>query len=41
MFATLNEYKVRPYWLYRAIGSDELRWLYKCFKQKLRGAKGA
>lgn len=41
MFATLYEYRVHPYWLHRAIGSDELRWLHHCFKQKLRGVKGA
>ena len=34
-----KEYVVRPYWLQRQIGSDELRWLYQHFKRKLRGAK--
>jgi hypothetical protein len=41
MFPTLYEYRVRPYWLHKAIGSDELRWLYQCFKRKLRGGEGA
>ena len=36
-----KEYVVRPYWLHRPIGSDELRWLYKCFRKKLRGEQGA
>jgi hypothetical protein len=37
MFPSLYEYKVRPYWLCRPIDSVELRWLYQCFKQKLKG----
>ena len=41
MFPTLYEYRVRPYWLSRPIGSDELRWLYQCFKKKVRGEQVA